>query len=269
MARPKQGVIRFAANVVGQARGRPGWLENILWHITSYFVANITATAGWLYFRVLNRTTFIGRENIGRQPNIMLLSNHQSMIDSMPVALAFYPKSWLHPFLVPWHPAARENFFKNRFIAWFSSHTRCIPVRPGRRDIRALHKMIDVLPKGAIILFPEGTRSRTGEVQDGRPGAGLVALATRPRIIPVAIDGMHSVLPIGTSRPRVGKHVIVKYGPPLDYSEFLDKPRTRETAQALVDKAMEAIRAQHREIRQLRLERVAPADGEAQRSEAS
>lgn len=248
------GVLRFARYITRQAKGRPGRLSNILWHVTSYFVSNLSATVSWIFFRLLNRTTYIGKKHVGSEPNTLLLSNHQSMIDSMPVALAaFYPKSWLRPYLVPWHPAARENFFKNKLIAWYSSHTRCIPVRPGRRDVHALHKMIDVLPKGAIILFPEGTRSRTGNVEDGRPGAGLVALATKPRIIPVAIDGMQEVLPIGKTIPRIGRRVYVKYGPPLDYSEFDDQPRTRDTAQALVDKVMVAIREQHADIRRLRL----------------
>ena len=114
--------------------------------------------------------------------------------------------------------------------------------------------MIDVLPKGAIILFPEGTRSRSGNVEDGRPGAGLVALATKPRIIPVAIDGMQEILPIGKTFPRIGKRIYISYGPPLDYSEFDEQPRTRDTAQALVDKVMEAIREQHADIRRRRLE---------------
>ena len=251
----ENGVRRFARIVAGQAKGRPGRLSNILWHVTSYFVSNLSATLSWIFFRLLNRTTYIGKEHVGSEPNTLLLSNHQSMIDSMPVALAaFFPKSWLRPYLVPWHPAARENFFKHKLIAWYSSHTRCIPVRPGRRDVHALHKMIDVLPKGAIILFPEGTRSRTGNVQDGRPGAGLVALATKPRIIPVAIDGMQEVLPIGKTIPRIGRRIYVSYGPPLDYSEFDEQPRTRDTAQALVDKVMEAIREQHADIRRRRLE---------------
>jgi 1-acyl-sn-glycerol-3-phosphate acyltransferase len=251
----QNGVLKYARVVVKQARGRPGWLENILWHIASYLVTNITVLFAWIFFHIFNRTITIGRKNVGYEPNTLLLSNHQSMIDSMPVGIgAFYPRSWIMPWLVPWHPAARENFFKNRFIAWWSTHTRCIPVKPGRRDVHAIHKMIDVLPKGAIILFPEGTRSRTGEVMDGRPGAGLVALATHPRIIPVAIDGMQDVLPIGASRPRIGQRVYVKYGPPVDISEFLEQPRTRETAQALVDKVMDAIREQHAEIRAMRLE---------------
>jgi 1-acyl-sn-glycerol-3-phosphate acyltransferase len=251
----RNGVLKFARVVVSQAKGRPGRLSNILWHVTSYLVTNFTVTFAWLFFHVLNRTIVIGREHVGDKPNTLLLSNHQSMIDSLPIGIeAFYPKSWIKPWLVPWHPAARENFFRNRFVAWWSTHTRCIPVRPGRRDLHALHRMVEVLPKGTIILYPEGTRSRTGDVQDGRPGAGLVILATRPRVIPVAIDGMQDVLPIGRSIPRIGKRVYIKYGPPLDYSEFLDEPRTRETAQAIVDKVMAAIREQHADIRRLRNE---------------
>ncbi len=247
------GVLDYARVIVSQAKGRSGRLSNILWHVTSYLVTNITVTLAWIFFHVLNKTIVLGRRNIGDQPNTLLLSNHQSMIDSLPVGMeAFYPKSWIKPWLVPWHPAARENFFRNRFIAWWSTHTRCIPVRPGRRDLHALHKMKEVLPKGTIILYPEGTRSRTGEVGDGRPGAGLLILATRPRVIPVAIDGMQDVLPIGKIIPRIGKRIYVKYGPPFDYSRFLDRPRTRETAQAIVDEVMDVIRREHAEIRAMR-----------------
>jgi 1-acyl-sn-glycerol-3-phosphate acyltransferase len=125
------GVLRFARIVAGQAKGRPGRVSNILWHVTSYFVSNISATVSWIFFRVLNRTTYIGRQHIGREPNTLLLSNHQSMIDSMPIALAaFYPKSWLRPYLVPWHPAARENFFKNKLIAWYSLTRVAYPSDP-------------------------------------------------------------------------------------------------------------------------------------------
>ncbi len=79
-------------------------------------------------------------------------------------------------------------------------------------------------------------------------------------MIPVSIDGMQEVLPIGKKIPRLGKHVVVKFGKPFDYSEFLDQPRTRETAQALVDGVMEVIRAQHAEISALR-----KADGKVQK----
>ncbi len=254
------GVVGVARTITRQAKGKSGWLANIIWHAISYLVTNFTVAVVWVFLHLLQRTTVIGRENVGDEPNTVLLSNHQSMIDSFPVGIeAYFPKSIIKPYLIPWNPAASENFFKHPILAWLSSHYRCIPVRPGRRDLKALHRMIHVLPSGTMTLFPEGTRSRTGEVRDGRPGAGLLILATRPRVIPVALDGMQDVLPIGKKIPRIGKRVMVKYGKPFDYSEFLDQPRTRETAQALVDGVMEVIRAQHAEIRALR-----EADGKIQ-----
>ncbi len=231
---------------------RTRWFERLfrfLWPVTSYIVTNITVTLFWVWFFVLNRTKVVGRENVGAERNTLLLSNHQTMIDSFLVGLAaFYPRSLLKPHLLPWNPAAVENFFKTPLLAWLAENWRCIPVRQGRRDVRALHRMAEVLPHGVMILFPEGTRSRDGSVGPGKAGAGLVALATRARVIPVAIKGMNRVLPIGSVVPRMFKRVQVSYGQPMDYSDLHGRPRSRETAQLLVDRVMEAIRKQQEEL---------------------
>ena len=232
---------------------RRGRLFRLLWPLTHYLVTNLTVTLFWIFFFVLNRTRVYGREHVGTARNTLLLSNHQSMIDSFLVGLvAYYPRSWWRPYLIPWNPAAVENFYRNPVLAWLADQWKCIPVRPGRRDLHALRRMIEVLPRGVMTLFPEGTRTRTGAVGPGRPGAGLLILATRPRVIPVAIEGMRDVLPIGRARPRLFRRIDVMYGPPVDYAEFLDWPRDRATAQALVDKVMERIRAQHAELRRRR-----------------
>lgn len=235
---------------------RRGRLFRALWPLTSYLVTNVTVTTVASLFFVLNRTTVIGRSNVRHKRNTLLVSNHQSMIDSYLVGLgAFFPHAWWRPYLLPWNPAAVENFYKNPVLSWFSDQWRCIPVRPGRRDLHALRRMIEALPRGVMTLFPEGTRTRSGDVQQGRPGAGLLILATRPIVIPVAIEGMRDVLPIGSHIPRIGRRIHVSYGSPVDYDEFLDLPRNRETAQAVVDKVMDRIRAQHAELRRLRSKR--------------
>jgi 1-acyl-sn-glycerol-3-phosphate acyltransferase len=232
---------------------RRGWLFRLLLPATTYLVTNVTVTCFGVLFFILNRTTVFGRHNVGEQPNTLLLSNHQSMLDSFLVGLgAFYPQSWLKPRLIPWNPAAAENFYRNPILAWLADNWKCIWVREGRRDLHALHRMTQVLPDGVMTLFPEGTRTRDGTVGPGRPGPGLLILATRPRLIPVAIDGMRDVLPIGCRVPRLGKRVYVSYGAPIDYAEFLTLPRTRETAQALMDRVMGAIRAQYAELRLIR-----------------
>src|SRR5712671_4171827 len=234
----------------GRHAPRRGKLFDLLWPVTSYVVTNVTVTLLWLVFFVFNRTVVIGRRNVGEERNTLLLSNHQSMLDSFLVGLgAFYPASWLKPHLIPWNPAAAENFYKNPILAWLADNWKCIWVRQGRRDLHALHRMIEVLPSGVMTLFPEGTRTRDGSVGPGQAGPGLLILEARPRVIPVLIEGMRDVLPIGKAVPRVFKRIRVTYGKPVDYTEFLAGPRTRETAQALVDKVMAAIRAQHAELR--------------------
>jgi 1-acyl-sn-glycerol-3-phosphate acyltransferase len=217
--------------------------------VTSYLVTVFCVLVFWIYLFVLNRTRIVGRHYVGEGKNTLLLSNHQSMIDSFLVGMgAYFPQALWKPHLMPWNPAAEENFFKTPLLAWFADNWKCIPVRRGRRDFHAVHRMSQVLPNGTMVLFPEGTRSRDGSVLSGRPGVGLVALATRPRVIPVAIEGMNRALPIGKVIPRVFQRISVSYGPPIDCSEFFEMPRTRETTQLLVDKAIEAIRIQYAEL---------------------
>src|SRR5438034_6294247 len=173
---------------------RRGRLFHLFWPVTSYVVTNVTVTLFWLLFFVLNRTTIIGRRNIGEERNTLLLSNHQSMLDSFLVGLAaFYPQSWLRPHLLPWNPAAAENFYKSPVLAWLADNWKCIWVREGRRDLHALHRMMQVLPRSVMTLFPEGTRSRDGSVGPGRPGPGLLMLDARSRVVPVARQGMRVV----------------------------------------------------------------------------
>jgi len=76
-------------------------------------------------------------------------------------------------------------------------------------------------------------------------------LATRPKAVPVAIEGMREVLPIGRHLPRLFKRIYVYFGPPVDYSEFLDRPRSNETAQAVIDKVMAQVRIQQAELKRV------------------
>lgn len=234
---------------------RRSGLARIVWLVLAYVVTHTSVTLMWIFLHIFNRTTVFGRHHVGGEPNTLLLSNHQSMIDSFLVGMeAFYPRSLVKPWLIPWNPAAEENFFHPRLLGWLADKWRCLPVKAGRRDLGAIRQMIHVLPGGVMTFFPEGGRSRDGSIRASRPGAGMVVLATRPRVVPVAIDGMQSVLPIGKAVPRVGKRVYVSFGPPVEYSEFLNRPRDRETAQAIVDKVMGEVSRMHREIRRMRQE---------------
>ena len=114
--------------------------------------------------------------------------------------------------------------------------------------VQNLRDMAEKLPRGIMLLFPEGTRSRKGGVRPGRAGAGVVALTTKARVIPVAVEGMQHVLPIGKALPRIGKRIFISYGEPVDLSDLFEKERNRETSQLVVDRVMDRIRSQHAEL---------------------
>jgi 1-acyl-sn-glycerol-3-phosphate acyltransferase len=229
-------------------------LFRVLWPVTHYLITNFFGTLGYVFFHLLNSTTVIGRENIPQQPGTLLLSNHQSMIDSFLLGLcAYYPASLLRPFLMPWNPAAEENFYRNPILAWLADNWKCIRIKRGRKDLGAIFQMAEALKTSPLILFPEGTRSRTGSIGKGRLGAGLLILETWPTVIPVCINGMDKVLPIGSIFPRIFKRIYISFGKPLSLRKFRGKDGKKKTAYALMGSVMDAIKALDRGIQEIKV----------------
>lgn len=223
-----------------------GPVFHFFWPFTRYIVTGLSAAASVLFFKVLNRTVIIGRENVGEVgPNTVFLSNHQSMIDGFLVGpMILFPKAVLRPDLFPWLPAAWENFFENPLMRWFSDNWRCIPVKKGRRDFGAMLRMEACLREGVMIVFPEGTRTRDGRLLPPRSGIGYVMLKTRPKAIPVCMDGMTGLQPVGHFWPRVFRTILLYYGKPVDLTEFYDKPVDRHSAKAAIDKVFKEVARQ-------------------------
>ena len=239
--------------MINRVHRNRSWLFRVTWPFTHWFITNLSVTIGYIFFRVFNRTTIIGKENVPQEANTLLLSNHQSMIDSFLVGMfAFYPTSLYKPLVLPWNPAAEENFYRNRFLAWVADNWKCIPIKRGRKDVAAIFKMAQALRTGTMTLFPEGTRSRDGSIGKPRGGAGLLILETKPTVIPVYIDGMDKLLPIGSVTPRMFKKISVYYGKPLDLSSFYGKEKGRCVAHAIMVEVMDTIRNMKNEIQALK-----------------
>ncbi len=235
------------------SKKKRSWLFRLTWPVTHYFVTNISVSLAYAFFHILNRTIVIGKKNVPRQANTLLLSNHQTMIDSFLVGtIAYYPISLIRPRLIPWNPAAEENFFRTPILAWLAYNWKCIPIKKGRKDVGAIYRMAEALKKDPMVLFPEGTRSRDGSIGKARGGAGLLILETHPTVIPVCIDGMDKLLPIGSIFPKLFRKIYVYYGKPLDLKEFYNKERTKGIAHDIMVRVMDTIRAMHAEIETLK-----------------
>lgn len=100
-----------------------------------------------------------------------------------------------------------------------------IPIRPGSPDVEALKRAVESLRHGkSVLIFPEGTRSRTGALIRGRKGAGLIAKRSGAPIVPIGLTGTEQFLPIndkdmGGEKPRHAQ-ITVTVGKPFRLEEL-------------------------------------------------
>ena len=102
-----------------------------------------------------------------------------------------------------------------------------------------------------MVLFPEGTRSRDGEIRNGKAGAGFVVLANQPKVVPVTVDGLYDVLPVGSTFPRLFKRIWLAFGKPIEYTDYAGRPRSKDAAQEIVDDVTRILRGQLAGLRRL------------------
>ena len=173
--------------------------------------------------RVYFRLRIVGRERLPRSGSFVLVSNHTSHLDAVTLSAILPLRSVDRAYAV----AAKDYFF-NTF--WRSLLTvicfNAIPFDRQQDKHRSLELCADVLNASdrVLIMFPEGTRSTTGELQPFKKGIGILVAGTDRRVVPAYIDGAYAAWPKGSMVPRP-KRVRVIIGEPL---RFADIPRTEE-----------------------------------------
>ena len=148
----------------------------------------------------------------------ILAANHRSFMDSLFVALVVdRPVCFL----------SKAEYFDRRLTAWMFRATGQLPVRRGSpAGARAAFEAAkEVLSAGGIVgVYPEGTRSRDGQLHRGHLGPARLALAAGAPIIPVGLVGTEQVQPPGAALPRLGKKVEVRFGRPRWIDSGEDRP---------------------------------------------
>ena len=167
-----------------------------------------------------------GKEKVPKKGAFILASNHVSHLDPPAVASA-------SPRMV--HFMARRTLFDNWLFNQVVGRCGLIPVKRGEGDIGAMKTAIRLLKSGKVIfLFPEGTRSETGEMNEAQPGIGYLSLMGGAPILPAYVDGTDIALPKGAK--RITRTRISVYIGDLIDPKKLDLPRDKkEAAQKLAD----------------------------------
>ena len=133
------------------------------------------------YFRVICGLRVRGREHFPRNGGVIVASNHISYWDPPLVGSAMKRASYFF---------AKQELFSNRLIAWVLRRVNSLPVRRGAIDRKAMQMVIERADAGGVVtLFPEGTRSRTGDFLPPKPGIGLMAQRAKCPIVPAYVYG--------------------------------------------------------------------------------
>jgi 1-acyl-sn-glycerol-3-phosphate acyltransferase len=109
-----------------------------------------------------------------------------------------------------------------------------VPVDRGAADVDAFRLASRVLEAGEVLMvFPEGTRSPTGQLQTPKDGLAMLALRTDATIVPIGVSNTDRVWPKGRKIPRLGGHATMRVGEPFKISEVLPPEINRKAAKSL------------------------------------
>jgi long-chain acyl-CoA synthetase len=170
-----------------------------------------------LYERALE-TTVHGRNHVPLHTNFIVAANHSSHLDMGVIKVALGDAGEDLTSL-----AAADYFFRNKYRrAFFKHFTNLVPMERSGSIRKSMDTAEHVLRGGrSMVVFPEGTRSLSGEMADFLPSLGYLALRAGIGILPAHITGAYEALPKGAAMPRA-RELSVAFGPFLS-REWLEE----------------------------------------------
>src|SRR5919106_1746124 len=182
-----------------------------------YFLARLLLQPFFLIYLRLSR---IGREHAKVRGPLIVAANHRSFLDPFVIGASL-------PWRRPLHYVAKVELFDRRWKGWILNRLGAYPVRRGQSDTETLITSREVLERGgAVCIFPEGTRHRSGSLARPKRGFGRLALETGAAVLPVAVHGTEQVRRGWKIRPRKVK---------LRMGRALTFPRTDDPSPTLAN----------------------------------
>jgi 1-acyl-sn-glycerol-3-phosphate acyltransferase len=190
----------------------------------------------WLDFRAR------GMEHLP-ESGALLLSNHQSFLDPLLIGLPLdRPVSYL----------ARHNLFRVPVIGWILRNTYVMPINRDAAGTESIREAVRRMQHGFLVgIFPEGTRSNTGDLGEIKPGFIALIRHGKLPVVPVGIAGGTDVMPRGALLPRRGR-VRVVFGAALPPDDVVRLSRRGSETQ-LVEFARQHLRECHRAAEEWRI----------------
>lgn len=172
-------------------------MNSIVWRIGTILL--------WPLTHLVMRARRVGTSKLPESGSTLIVCNHLSSLDPPLVGMMALPR--------PVHFMAKAELFRTRFGGWVVRSVGAFPVKRGAGDRDAIRMSREILRRGdCLVMFPEGTRSRSGAIRPFFPGAGVLAMEPGVTVIPAAIWGSQRML--GPVR--------VVFGEPIDLSDIAE-----------------------------------------------
>lgn len=169
-----------------------------------------------IFLKSMYKVEVKGLENVPSSGGILLCSNHINNFDPPLVGVAA-PRDV--------HFMAKAELFGMPVLKSLLPRINAFPVKRGMSDKQALRNGLNILKEGKVLgLFPEGTRSKTGELGEGLAGAGFFALKSQAAVVPCAIQGQY----------KRGQKITVTFGEPIDFNEMREQKASAKDATNLI-----------------------------------
>ena len=225
-----------------------------MWQKTKDFFTNILDKViyffGWCGFRLLfcvghrYRIHRTDRKKAlkGRKQGVLVVANHASFLDPGIVGIIFFHRIWY---------LARQSLFENKSFAWLITAVGALPISREKLDLATLRQVKTYIEQGRdVLLFPEGTRTDDGELQEGQAGVGFFADKVKADILPVYVKGSFE------SCPKSGEYHVAKLdsivGDLIPYEHWQTLPSGRERYQLIANGIMEKLAELKKELEEIK-----------------
>lgn len=190
----------------------------------------------WILFNGISRVCFsfrtVGAEHVPKDGGLLIAANHSSYLDIPLLGCGIRRRV---AFL------GRQDLFPLPGLRWILQWLAWIPIRIDRLDRTAFGMATSLIKRGkAVVIFPEGKRSEDGQLKPGKQGLGVLVAETGCPVVPVYLEGIHKVLPVGARWPRL-QPVRVIVGKPIDFTSAQSRLSGKQFYRHVSQTVMESI----------------------------